>query len=168
MHEHDHYASGEVLQCSAQRHTDTETRRREQRDERRGIEAQQLNDNQQQNGIGRTFDQAAQERAQRLVHLPAVERRVHQVHQPVDDPPPGGIDREGHGDLQRYPDHLSRKVTQESLGVERSEPFDDLFPLRLLHAVEGRISVSASRKNPSISKFYRLSYKSTIYIRKNH
>lgn len=51
MHEHDPYASGEVLQCSAQRHTDTETRRREQRDERRGIEAQQLNDNQQQNGI---------------------------------------------------------------------------------------------------------------------
>ena len=94
-----------------------------------------LYDDQGKDRIDRTPDQTSQERADRPIDFPPLERQVHQMDDMMNEPAAEEIDQQCDGNLQHDPNQLSGHIFDQRLHINRCELLNHLFPMRLLYAV---------------------------------
>ena len=85
--------TGEILQRAAEGHTDSQTGRSEQRDDRSGVDTHDLNDQENQHDVGDGLDQVAQVDLQRTIHLALFESRRKLFYEAADKPTPRHVYR---------------------------------------------------------------------------
>lgn len=124
LEQQDHHATGEILQCAAQGHTDSQTGRSEQRDDRSGVDTHDLNDQENQHDVGDGLDQVAQEDLQRTIHLALFESRRKQFYEAADKPTPRHVYRQGEDDFQADPDTFRNQIRQDFFQIHISDFFD--------------------------------------------
>ena len=165
FHQQDHHAAREVLGRAAQGHPDGQRGGREEGDERSDVDAEGLHDDHQQDEREDHLDGIAQERAERSVHLTALECGVEQPHDAAHDPAADKIDGQRDQDLHQYPDGFGKQRAQHVAHVQMDDFIHRFGEIGFLHAVGqdqrrfGRFRKKRHEKRPHKVRFLSLSCK---------